>query len=136
MKMLEVNVKEARSKLSNLLDRVERGEEIIIKRHGKKVALLVSPEIKQTEEYRTAPIEERIAAARLAAQRGFKVGFHFDPLIYYPGWEQGYERVVELLQKEVPATSIAWIKRRSFLVPDRSSAGRSRNVTQRKASTW
>jgi prevent-host-death family protein len=42
--MLEVNVKEARSKLSTLLDRVERGEEIIIKRRGKKVALLVSPE--------------------------------------------------------------------------------------------
>ena len=45
--MLEVNVKEARSKLSILLDRVERGEEIIIKRHGKKVALLVSPEKKK-----------------------------------------------------------------------------------------
>ncbi len=44
--MLEVNVKEARSKLSMLLDRVERGEEIIIKRRGKKVALLVSPERK------------------------------------------------------------------------------------------
>ena len=41
--MLEVNVKEARSKLSILLDRVERGEEIVIKRRGKKVALLVSP---------------------------------------------------------------------------------------------
>jgi prevent-host-death family protein len=44
--MIEVNVKEARSKLSILLDRVERGEEIIIKRRGKKVALLVSPERK------------------------------------------------------------------------------------------
>ena len=41
--MLEVNVKEARSKLSILLDRVERGEQIIIKRRGKKIALLVSP---------------------------------------------------------------------------------------------
>jgi prevent-host-death family protein len=41
--MLEVNVKEARSKLSILLDKVERGEEIIIKRRGKKVALLISP---------------------------------------------------------------------------------------------
>ncbi len=44
--MIEVNVNEARSKLSSLLDRVERGEEIIIKRRGKKVALLVSPERK------------------------------------------------------------------------------------------
>ena len=41
--MLEVNVKEARSKLSSLLDRVERGEKVIIKRRGKKVALLVAP---------------------------------------------------------------------------------------------
>ena len=32
--MLEVNVKEARSNLSSLLDRVERGEEILIKRRG------------------------------------------------------------------------------------------------------
>ena len=42
--MLEVNVKDARSKLSTLLDRVEQGEEIIITRRGKKVARLVSPE--------------------------------------------------------------------------------------------
>ena len=40
--MLEVNVKEARSKLSVLLDKVERGEEIIITRYGKKVARLIS----------------------------------------------------------------------------------------------
>ncbi len=42
--MLEVNVKEARSNLSSLLDRVERGEEILIKRRGKKIARLVSSE--------------------------------------------------------------------------------------------
>ncbi len=42
--MLEVNVKEARSNLSSLLDRVERGEEIVIKRRGKKIARLVSSE--------------------------------------------------------------------------------------------
>jgi prevent-host-death family protein len=42
--MMEVNVKEARCNFSSLLDRVERGEEIIIKRRGKKVARLISPE--------------------------------------------------------------------------------------------
>ena len=40
--MLEVNVKEARSKLSELLNKVEKGEEITITRRGKKVARLVS----------------------------------------------------------------------------------------------
>ena len=46
--MLEVNVKEARSKLSILLDKVERGEQIIITRRGKKIALLVSMEREKT----------------------------------------------------------------------------------------
>lgn len=41
--MVEVNVKDARSQLSALLDRVEKGEEIIIKRRGKSVAKMVPP---------------------------------------------------------------------------------------------
>ena len=39
--MLEINVKEARSKLSVLLTRVVKGEKIIITRHGKKIAGIV-----------------------------------------------------------------------------------------------
>ena len=41
--MLEISVKEARSNLSALLDKVERGEEIVITRHGKHVARLLPP---------------------------------------------------------------------------------------------
>lgn len=36
--MLEINSKEARSNLSTILDRVEKGEEIIITRRGKRIA--------------------------------------------------------------------------------------------------
>ena len=36
-----INVKEARSKLSSLLDLVNEGEEVIITRHGKEVARLI-----------------------------------------------------------------------------------------------
>ncbi len=39
--MTEVGVFEAKNKLSALLDRVERGEEIVITRHGKPIARLV-----------------------------------------------------------------------------------------------
>ena len=38
---MEVNVKEARAKISDLLDRIQKGEEIIIVRRGKKTARLV-----------------------------------------------------------------------------------------------
>ena len=41
--MIEVNVKDARSQLSQLLDRIEQGEVIMITRKGKKVAKMVSP---------------------------------------------------------------------------------------------
>lgn len=39
--MLKVNVKEARNKLSSLLDKVETGEEVVITRRGNSIAKLV-----------------------------------------------------------------------------------------------
>ena len=41
--MHEVGAFEAKNKLGRLLDLVERGEEIVITRHGKQVARLVPP---------------------------------------------------------------------------------------------
>ncbi len=38
---MEISVKEARSKLSSLVDTAEQGGEVIISRRGKKVARLV-----------------------------------------------------------------------------------------------
>ena len=42
--MIEVNVKEAKASFSQLLDKVEQGQDSILTRHGKKVARLVSAE--------------------------------------------------------------------------------------------
>jgi prevent-host-death family protein len=39
---MEINVKEARTKISALLDKTEKGEEVVILRRGKKVARLVA----------------------------------------------------------------------------------------------
>ena len=41
--MKEVGAFEAKNKLSELLDLAERGEEVIITRHGREVARLVPP---------------------------------------------------------------------------------------------
>lgn len=40
--MITVGAFEAKTKFAELLDRVERGEEVVITRHGKTVARLVS----------------------------------------------------------------------------------------------
>lgn len=45
--MTEVGVFEAKNKLSELLDRVERGERVTITRRGKAVARLMPPEGKR-----------------------------------------------------------------------------------------
>ncbi len=56
--MKQVGAFEAKNTLSALLDQVERGEEIIITRHGKEVARLVPPRGEVNRE-----------AARAAARR-------------------------------------------------------------------
>ena len=40
---MEINVKEARSQFSSILDQVEEGDEVIIRRRGKEIARLVPP---------------------------------------------------------------------------------------------
>lgn len=78
---------------------------------------LNSPIIARDEEKGCPSIEERIAASRILALKGFRVAFHFDPLILYPGWEEGYAWTVHRLFREVPVSQIAWISLGSFRFP-------------------
>jgi len=70
---------------------------------------LNSPAIVAREEIRTATLEQRLAAAARCASWGYKLAFHFDPIIYHSGWEQGYAETVGRLFRAVPRESIAWI---------------------------
>jgi spore photoproduct lyase len=67
------------------------------------------PEIISGEEKFAASLEMRLNAAARAVAAGFRVAFHFDPLIYFPGWEEAYQRTVERLGAAVPSQAIAWI---------------------------
>ncbi len=67
------------------------------------------PEIIAGEEKLAASLELRLQAAAQAAAAGFRVAFHFDPLIYFPGWEEAYRRTVERLGDCIPPQAIAWI---------------------------
>ncbi len=57
----------------------------------------------------TASLSDRIMAAKKCVQAGFKVGFHFDPLIYYDRWESDYEDVAAKIFENIPEEKIAWI---------------------------
>lgn len=66
-------------------------------------------EIVRREERFAAPLEARLRAAAQAAGAGFRLAFHFDPIVYFPGWEEAYRRTVALLGEAAPPASIAWI---------------------------
>ena len=51
----------------------------------------------KNEEHFTAGLEQRIESARLLADKGIKVAFHFHPMIYYQGWSQDYPNIASTL---------------------------------------
>ncbi|MCX7973110.1 MAG: hypothetical protein N3B16_01225 [Candidatus Aminicenantes bacterium] len=65
--------------------------------------------IAKEEEKGAPPVGERIRAAAQLAIRGHQVGFHFDPLIYFEGWEREYEKVIKELFALIPSKLIRWI---------------------------
>lgn len=70
---------------------------------------LNSPVIMKKHELRSATLEERLEAARQCAAWGYRLAFHFDPIIDHPGWQAGYKETIDKLFATVPADAIAWI---------------------------
>ncbi len=78
---------------------------------------LNSEKIAREEEKDAPSVADRIEAARIVSARGFPVGFHFDPLILYPGWEEDYALVIEKLLRSVEPSRIRWISLGSLRFP-------------------
>ena len=57
----------------------------------------------------TASFDERLGAARRCEKAGYRLGFHFDPMIEYPGWEKDYREIVEKIFAAVDHRSITWL---------------------------
>jgi spore photoproduct lyase len=72
------------------------------------------PEIAMTEEHGAAPIHKRLEAAKLCADAGYRIGFHFDPLIAYEGWQKGYGELLATLFNTVPESSVEYISISTF----------------------
>jgi spore photoproduct lyase len=80
--------------------------------HNNRVVIgwsLNSPAIMASEEIRTASLDERLAAADRCASWGYKLAFHFDPIIYHHNWQIGYRQTIRKLFEKVPAENIVWI---------------------------
>ncbi|MBF0479769.1 MAG: hypothetical protein HQL26_09830 [Candidatus Omnitrophica bacterium] len=60
-------------------------------------------------EHFTASLQERLTAAKQCQDHGYKVAFHFDPIIYFDKWKEEYTQVIDDIFTSVKAEKIAWI---------------------------
>jgi len=63
----------------------------------------------RSSEHRTASPTARIAAARAVLEAGYRVAFHFDPLIAYPGAERDYIALIDELIETIAPKKISFI---------------------------
>lgn len=76
-----------------------------------------SNEMTKSNEFKAAPIQERLESAKKCAQAGFSTAFHFDPIIYYQDWMRGYKESVDMIFDIVPNSSIKWISLGTLRMP-------------------
>ena len=78
----------------------------------------VNPEdIIQQEEKGASPLALRLQAAARCMERGYMIGFHFDPLILYPEWEEKYREVVRAIYASLNPDRVMWISLGGFRYP-------------------
>lgn len=81
------------------------------------------------EEPGTASLAQRLAAARRVQCAAYRVGFHFDPLIEFDGWEDGYREAVRAIFAAVDPASVAWVSLGSLrMTPSLRQVIRARGV--------
>ena len=98
--ILELKTKTAQVDLLEKMD--HRGHTIV-------AWSLNSPQVITKDEAGAATLEERLEAAQRCQEWGYRVAFHFDPLLAYAEWQQGYREVVDRLCSSVDPEGIAWI---------------------------
>ena len=98
---LTLELKTKTDEIDNLLKTDPRGRVI--------VSWTLSPDaVWKSSEHRTASPSARIAAARAVLQAGYRIGFHFDPMIAYPRAEHDYCRLADEILDSIPAERISF----------------------------
>lgn len=82
------------------------------------VAFSFTPEaVSRKLEGGVPPVELRLGAMRRLAERGFRLGLRFDPLVYLPGFEGLYRELFHRALDAVPAGSLHSVGLGLFRLP-------------------
>jgi spore photoproduct lyase len=117
---LTLELKTKTDEIENLLAMDPRGRVL--------VSWTLSPDaVYRSSEHLAAPPAARIAAARAVLDAGYRVAFHFDPLIAYPGAERDYILLIDELLDVVPPKQISFVSMGGLrMTPGLRGAARSR----------
>ncbi|MFZ2059745.1 MAG: spore photoproduct lyase family protein [Candidatus Binatus sp.] len=117
---LTLELKTKTDEIENLLDVDPRGRVL--------VSWTLSPDaVYRSSEHLTASPSVRIAAARAVLDAGYRVAFHFDPLIAYPDAERDCILLIDELLDVIPPKQISFISMGGLrMTPRLRSAARSR----------
>jgi spore photoproduct lyase len=117
---LTLELKTKTDEIVNLLDVDPRGRVL--------VSWTLSPDaVYRSSEHLTASPHARIAAARAVLDAGYRVAFHFDPLIAYSGAEHDYALLIEQLLDTISPKRISFISMGGLrMTPNLRSTARSR----------
>ncbi len=66
-------------------------------------------EVNEQDEAFTAPVSERIDAACRVIEAGYRVGIHFDPLVLFEGWQDGYRDLIRYIFSRIEPKDVAWV---------------------------
>jgi len=66
------------------------------------------------EEKGTPGLIQRLESARACLEKGYRIGFHFDPIILIPGWEEAYQQLVNIVCDTLPIDQVEWVSLGSF----------------------
>ena len=106
--LLELKTKS--NKIENLLGLDHKGHTV--------VSWSVNPQVViDAEEHKAASLKERLEAMRQVQEKGYKVGFHFDPLLFHTEWKQSYPDLIRQLFEVVDPKNVAWISIGSLRFP-------------------
>jgi spore photoproduct lyase len=74
------------------------------------VSWSLNPEsVVRREEHKTASLAARLRAAQRCHAAGYKIGLHFDPLLYFPDWEAEYEPFIAQVFSAIAPADVTYM---------------------------
>lgn len=87
-------------------------EQFLNEEHDKNVIVSwsINPQyIVETEEHKTASLDNRLKAARLCLEKGFQVAFHIDPVIWHEEWKKNYTLLIDEITTRFKPSDMPYI---------------------------